>query len=194
MNNLNEILDYKDVTTDSQFPDEPVSLSEVKDYIRVNGFVDAESESGLEFDFDDALLVRMITAARRKAEKFCGISIVFHSWKVLLTNCAGDLELPYGPVQEFTKLSDKDGTEITSSSYKLRGFDFQFLETPKKELLTAEYDAGYEDVPDEISLAIMQMVFFWYEHRGQEQEINKTIPESAISLLLPYRRGWTWLS
>src|SRR4051812_47778980 len=101
MNNQNLILDIEDVTSESGSPDEPVSLQVMKDYLRLEGFMGEES-SASEFDFDDNLILEMLVAARQKAEKFCGVSIVFHSWKVLMTNCAGDSELPYGPIQSIT--------------------------------------------------------------------------------------------
>lgn len=200
MNNQNLLLDIKDVTTESMLPIEPVSLQEMKDFLRLEGFGDPESGSMTsDFDFDDLLIESMITAARKKAEAFCGISIVFHSWKVLLTNRGGDSDLPYGPIQSVTSIVDKNGNDVTT--YKLRGFNFQFLESPKQELLTLEYDAGYDDVPEEIVLAIKQMVWYWYNVRGTIDAstfgVNvqlTTIPDIALSTLRPFKRSWTWLA
>lgn len=202
MNNQNLILDIKDVTTESGVPNEPVTLQEMKDYMRLEGFTDTDEsvlDSGSLFTFDNTLITNMIRAARRKAEDFCGVSIVFHSWKVLMTNFAGDLELPYGPVQTFTSMLNKDGTAIASTGYKLRGFNFQFLESPLEGLLTLRYNAGYEDCPRDIRLAIMQMVSFWYENRGDMAEgrfasSNIGLPEIAMNTLLPYKRAWTYVA
>lgn len=202
MNNQNLLYDYKDVTTESNVPDEPVTLQEMKDYLRLEGFVDIDestTESISYFLFDDTLIQNLITAARRKAEVYCGISIVFHSWEVLLKNEAGDSELPFGPVQEITGVFDADDAEITSDSYKFRGFDFKFMCSPMYDYMTVEYDAGYEDCPEEIRLAIKQAVAFWYNNRGQMSEgkfanTNLSLPELALNTLQPYKRVWTWLA
>jgi len=198
MNNQNLLLDYKDITDESGDPTEPISLQVAKDYLRLEGW-QGEDESGSEFEFDDDLISVMITAARMKAESFCGISIISHTWKVLLTNCAGDFELPFGPVIELTSIKNKNDDDI--SSYKLRGFSFQFLEYPRQELLTLEYTAGYDEVPAEIILAITQMVWYWYNIRGtidatsfQAGISNVMIPEIALATLRPFKRAWTWLA
>lgn len=42
----------------------------------------------------------------------------------------------------------------------------------------------FETVPADVELAILKTILFWYENRGDENKI----PESALSLLVPYRR------
>lgn len=190
MNNQNITYDIKDVTTESGLPSEPVTLQEMKDYLRLEGFVDtteSTTESLSDFGYDDTLITNMITAARKKLERLCGISIVFHSWKVLFTNGAGDWELPYGPVQAFTSLKTKDSVVLTE--YTLRGFDFRHLELPLGDKMIIEYDAGYEDCPEEISLAIKQCVAHWYENRVIGQ-----MPSLAKATVSSYIRPWTWLA
>lgn len=198
MNNQNLILDYQDITDESGDPTEPVTLQQMKDYLRLEGW-QGEDESGVEFDFDDDLITAMIVAARMKVESFCGISIISHEWKVLLNNCAGDIELPFGPVTDLTILKDKNDTDV--STYKLRGFRFQFLESPKQELLTLEYTAGFDVVPPEIVLGIKQMVWYWYNIRGtidatsfQAGIQEVTIPAIALATIRPFKRTWTWLA
>jgi hypothetical protein len=188
MNNQNLYIDTKDVTTESGI-DEPVTLEEVKDFLRLEGFVDSDESTTEElsnFDFDDDLLTQMITAARKKLEKWLGVSIVFHTWQVQLTNCAGDIEIPYGPIQEITEVTYSN--EVTAE-YTTKGFDFKLLVTPKNEDLIIEYEAGYEECPEEISLAIKQCVGVWYEERT-----IGGIPKLALSTASPYKRAWTWLA
>ena len=62
-----------------------------------------------------------------------------------------------------------------------------------------EYDAGYEDCPDGIRLAIKQMVAYWYDNRGDMAEgkfasSNIGLPEIALNTLAPFKRAWTWLA
>ena len=192
MNNQNLLYDYKDVTTESNVPDEPVTLQEMKDYLRLEGFVDIDestTESISYFLFDDTLIQNMITAARRKAEDYCGISIVFHTWQVLFKNEAGDFELPYGPVQEIISVTDADDNVLDTDSYDFRGLNFKHLVSPKQDYLTVEYDAGYEDCPEGIRLAIKQMVAYWYDKRAVG-----SAPELALTTLAEFKQAWTWLA
>jgi uncharacterized phiE125 gp8 family phage protein len=164
----------------------------MKDYLRLEGFVDIDestTESISYFTYDDTLITNMIIAARRKAENYCGISIVFHSWEVLLKNEAGDFELPYGPVQNVTGVTDADENVLDSDSYKFRGLDFKYLVSPLQDNITVEYDAGYEDCPEGIRLAIKQMVAYWYDKRAAG-----SIPELALTTLANFKRPWTWLA
>lgn len=190
MNNQNLIYDIKD-TTVGAFT-EPVTLGEMKDYLRLEGFVDTDestTESLWDFDFDDTLITNMIKAAREKAEKYCGCSFVDHTWKVMFTNGAGDFEFPYGPITSFTSLAYKDGTAVGSDALEMYGYDFQILDYPNSDKMTAIYEAGYEDCPEEICLAIKQMVAYWYENRGTGE-----MPEYALTTMQPYKRAWTWLA
>jgi hypothetical protein len=189
LNNQNLIYDIKDETESFT---EPVTLGEIKEYLRLEGFVDTDessTESLWDFDFDDTLLTNMIRAAREKAEKFTGCSFIDHTWKVTFSNGAGEFELPYGPVTELTSIAYKDGTAVSESAIESFGFGFMYLECPKGEKMVAEYDAGYEDCPEEVRLAIMQTVAYWYDNRA-----IGNIPELALATLQPFKRAWTWLA
>lgn len=188
----NLIYEIKDITTESDVTAEPVTLQEAKDFMRLEGFVDdteSTTEELSDFDFDDALITSMIKGARKKLEKWLGVSLVFHTWKVLMDNYAGDQELPYGPLTDFTSLTDSNGTTYGSSVIVRRGFDFQHLEEPMEGKMVAIYEAGYEECPEEIKLAIMQCVAYWYENR-----VTGEIPSIAMSTCIGYKRPWTWLA
>lgn len=195
-NNQNIYWDIKDITTESGI-DEPVTLGEMKDYLRLEGFVDEDestTESLSDFDFDDTLISSFITAARKRAEKYCGISIVFHTWKDCFTNGAGDIEFRYGPIQSITSLAYKDdGTVVDEDNYETTGFDFQTLDTVYSDKMILIYDAGYEEVPEEISLAIKQMVAYWYKNRADESS-KYLVPSQALATLEAFRRPWTYVA
>lgn len=192
----------QDITDDSSVPAEPVTLQEMKDYLRLEGFVDTDestTESLSDFAFDDTLITNMIIAARRKAEDFCGISIVYHRWKDIVSNGAGDIEIRMGPVRGFVGMFQKDGTAIAADAYDVLGFNFMEIETVFCDKRIIIYDAGYEDVPKMICLAIKQMVAFMYDNRGNSSEqkfasVNTDMPQLAMSNLKPFKRTWTWLS
>lgn len=182
----------QDITDESSVPDEPVTLQEMKDYLRLEGFVDTDestTESLSDFSFDDTLITNMIIAARRTAEDYCGISIVYHRWKDIVTNGAGDIEIRMGPVRGFVSMFEKDLTAVGADSYDILGFNFMEIETTFTEKRIIIYDAGYEDVPKMICLAIKQMVAHWYENR-----VIGDAPKLALSNLNQFKRAWTWLA
>lgn len=181
----------EDITTESASPDLPVSVQEVKDYIRMEGFVDFDestTESLSNFLFDDLLIERMIWAAVKKAEKHCGISIVFHTWVDTLTNGSGEpMELRMGPIRTFLYMRDSDEVLIPSDQYTLSGYSFKTLDSVAGKRV-ARYDAGYTEIPEEILLGLMQMVFYWYTNRKEAG----TMPKIAFETLRPFRRPWTY--
>lgn len=160
--------------------------------MRLEGFVDAdESTTSLisSFDYDDTLLTDLIWAAVKKLEKYLGVSICARTWKCQFTNGAGDIELPYGPVTDITSLTYKDGTAVDEDDYETTGFDFLSIDTLFTDRMIIIYEAGYEDLPEEIELAIKQCVYFWYENRE-----SGSVPELALNTCRPYKRPWTWLA
>lgn len=192
MNNQNIYHDIKDVTTESGLPDEPVTLTEMKDYMRLEGFVDVDestTEELSDFDFDDDLIEDFITAARKKLEKHLGLSIVYHSWKDCFTNGAGDTEIRNGPIREITEVTYKDDTVIYEDSYETTGFDFLTLDTVFSVPIIVYYEAGYEDCPEELRIAIMKIVWHWFQTRDLG-----TLPEGVLTSVSEFKRAWTWLA
>ncbi|MEN9807763.1 MAG: hypothetical protein RL756_2283 [Pseudomonadota bacterium] len=86
---------------------EPVSLSEAKLHLRVDGST------------EDALITRLITAAREECEQATDRSISAQTILLTLDGfAAGDIVLPRGPVTSVThvKYKNESGTLITLSS------------------------------------------------------------------------------
>jgi hypothetical protein len=190
LNNQNLYHDIKEITSVS--PSLPVSVASMKDYMRLEGFVDEdESTTSLlsSFDYDDTLITDMIWAAVKKIEKYCGISLVSRIYKDCVSNGAGDIELRYGPVTEINSITYKDGTEIDEDSYETTGFDFLTLDTVFTDKIIINYDTGYTDLPEELELGIKQCVAYWYTNRE-----DGSIPELALNTVLPFKRSWTWLA
>ena len=131
----------------------------------------------------------MIKAARKKCEDYCGCSFKDHTWKALIKNGAGDFELPYGPVQSITSVAYSNGQAAGTDAIESFGFDFVQLECPKGDRLTVIYEAGYDECPEEVRLAIMQMVSYWYEKR-----VIGEAPAYAFSTIGNYKRPWTWIA
>ena len=113
----NETYSIKDVTDESDLSAEPVTLQEMKDYLRLEGYIDTDestSESLSDFDFDDNLLTDLIKASREQIEKISASSITLKTWQAVINNYK-KYELPMGPVQSIVSLINVDG--VTSVSY-----------------------------------------------------------------------------
>ncbi len=106
---------------------EPVTLAEVKNYLKTNSIADVD---------EDALTTDMITEAREWVEKRCGISLIAKTVSTIL-ELYNRQELPYGPVitndptNKPIVVKDKDGVIIDLStvncSPRLLGADFPRL-------------------------------------------------------------------
>jgi uncharacterized phiE125 gp8 family phage protein len=160
----------KDVKTVTDVSTEPVTLQEVKDFLKV-GFVD-----------DDTIITGMISAARQLLEKQLNISIAPKTLKVAFTHdgCY-EYQLPYGPVADVTeakfKYDAEDTAEIMTTSYTLIGDDFkQFL--GRAGWWTLTYAAGYSAAPDAIKQGVLKQVAWMYENRGDgigSNQVNQDV-------------------
>lgn len=193
MPKFNAILSIKDVTTTSTVSDEPVTVQECKDYMRLEGFVDTDestADSLSDFDLDDGLILDLITTARELFERNTNTHLIPKTLEVYFTNLIGRIELP-GPVGEITELLDCDGTEIEATGYEVKGNVWKFLKCPKYQDMTITYEAGYGNtgcpaLPEGIKLELKRLVFYLYVNRGDDAGIQRY----ASQLAKPYRRPW----
>lgn len=172
--NFNAIISVNDVSNESGPIIEPVTLQEVKDYLRLDGYTDVNestSDELSEFDFDDTLIEQMITACRELMEQKSGLSLVPHTWEAVITNLCGMIELPYGPVISITSLFDSQTSEITSDRYKIIGNKWKYLAYPCYSNMIITYEAGYEVLPKAIKLDLLRLVAYMYENRGDDPKI-----------------------
>lgn len=189
----NTIHDVSDITDESDVITEPVTLEEMKNFLRLEGFEDDNESGELEFSSDDALIEELITSAREGLERWCGISIVHHRWQVLLTNQIGNIELPFSNNATIVSLVNSDDEDIEASNYVIRGTTFKYMASPYYDNMTVVYDAGWaaEDVPKRLKQAIMRDVAFHYENRNDEPG---KLAEQAMALASSFKRVSTWLS
>lgn len=182
----NHIYSVEDITNESGEATEPVTLKEMKDYLRLD-VSDDDDSPGDEFDFDDRLIEELITEGRIWAEEFTGLHLIEKSLRVVLLNQAGMIELP-GPVTETPIIKDREGETVDSDTYVFIGSLFLRLETTFWDRITLEYEAGYtaDTIPKGLKGAIKAYVAYCFEHRGDETE--KSVPESAARKARPFRR------
>ncbi len=171
---------------------EPVTLAEAKAHLKI------------DTDADDALIARLIAAARARAEWHTGRALITQAW-VLWRDAwpkDGTLELPLPPLQAVTAVTaySADDTPLTiaGDAYRLdthaspARLVFKSC-TPPASLrrvgalaiaFTAGYGGAAANVPAPLRQAILSLVTWLHEHRG---EAPAELPAQALSLLAPYR-------
>ncbi len=175
---------------------EPLALSDVKTWLRIDDTV------------DDVLIAGLITSARLAVEVSTGLLLITQNWRCYLdqwpTN--GRLVLPYRPIQSLTAVAMRDG----SGALKAVALD-PFRIEPGREpsalliagalpmpsglrnsiLIDVSFGFGADgtSVPAPLLVAMRQMITFWYENRGDDGAQGSNAWPSTISALLhPYHR------
>lgn len=186
---------------------EPVSLTEVKNHLRVDTTAD-----------DDDLTLKL-AAARRYVEQVTGRALMGTTYKLYLSAWPSCIQLPYPPLSSLTsvKYIDTGGTEQTlSSAYyttntvaaparivEAYGYSWPSLRNNQWNSITIEYVAGYSTtsdtstVPDPLKQAILAYVATMYEFREDVAMGGSKVqvPEVVDRLIWPYRTFWEvpWL-
>jgi len=188
MNKYNLLIDYKDVTADSDIT-EPLTVQEVKDYLRLEGFIDDSESLSSDFTDDDTLIGELITSARVRLEDYTGLSFIPKTMEIEFTNLAGNFVIPFGPVTEITTLtySDEDLTAITE--YTTTN-NLSKLKTPLYKNMIMTYEAGYATLPKGLKLAMLKQIAWDYTNRGDER---KDLAMDAMVQASSYKEVGTWL-
>lgn len=180
----NLLIDWKDHTVDIT---EPLTVQEVKDYLRLEGFIDNSQSLSSNFNDDNALIGDLIISARERLEEYTGLSFVPKTLEVELTNLCGDFEIPYGPVNSIVYLKDNEDTSITDYELSLNK---RLLKTPKLTNMTLKYEAGYEVLPLGLKDAMYKEVAYRYINRGDENK--EGLSKEAMVLAAKYKTA-NWL-
>ena len=193
--NYNLVHSIEDISAGSGEIVEPVTLAEMKAYLRLEGW----DNSG-EFDFDDALILSMITDARIFCEKKTGCSLIPKTIAAYITNGLGMLSLPAGPVTGTVSIVNEAEVVVDPLTIKLFGTHFPQLKAPIGNLKVATYTAGYSGIdesgganpiPEGLRNAIKAHVAENYEHRGDEQDTQPVFKMAAM-LCKPYIKYSAW--
>ncbi|RIA56767.1 head-tail connector protein [Dichotomicrobium thermohalophilum] len=176
---------------------EPVSVSEAKQYLRIDSAV------------EDPVVASLILAARLHIEGALDIAMVTQSWKLLLDRWPEDgrVEIPLGPLQSVDSVTvygaDDVAQAVPESSYlvdlsSLRprlvrhaGAVWPMPGRPVNGIeiaVTAGYGDTPETVPQPIRQALLMLVAHWYEQREPVVlEEPDALPHGVADLLAPYR-------
>jgi uncharacterized phiE125 gp8 family phage protein len=208
--NYNLVHSWKNVSDASPGSSEPVTRTEMKNYMRISAFTDDNDSTSVdEFTEDDDLIDELIISAREGVEEFTGLALVPKEMRVVLTNLAGMSELPFSPIAEISEVLYKDDEEDAEdpdyinrfteepTSFKIYGQEVKNVHCPRQELMTFQYTCGYgtdgvSAMPKRLKEAIIKEVLYRYEHRGDELT-DTGICKAARILARPFRR-LTWLA
>jgi hypothetical protein len=197
-------------------PGEPVTLSEVKNYLRIDGAQ------------DDAMLTGFITAAREAVERYTGRKLMTQVWDLFMDAFPADfkidalqdgfnegalseyliprksLELPYFPLQsiEFLKTYNDAGTEFTMDP---SGYIADTNSEPGRIGLTSvgswpttnlrplggiviRHKVGYGDTAELVPFVFKQATMEWVgQFYSTRGCSDASVPSGVIALLAPYR-------
>jgi uncharacterized phiE125 gp8 family phage protein len=188
--NYNLLIDWEDLTEESGIT-EPVTLAEVKNYLRLEGFINDNTSITPTFNDDNTYINGLIRASREALEEYTGLSFVIKTWQIEFDNYAGNFEIPFGPVLDIFELHPQgeslasDELEYTTSSNK------RILKTPEYGNLVMLYEAGYVTLPKRLKDAMFKEIAYRYINRG---DINVDgISKEAMDLASTYKQSFTWL-
>lgn len=181
---------------------EPIPLQDVKDHLYIEGTQ------------DDALLGRMIGQCRASIENFCHISLVdktvtltiqiMNAPQLLFRGYSSrdspyyEFGLPDGPiisVDSVTSIDVNNNLQVLAlnQDYWVSGKDFKKIRISNSFTNNIIiYQTGYEIVPEDLILAMLNEIAFRFENRGDgtnryaSQKVG--ISESSQYLAQPYQR------
>lgn len=160
---------------------EPVSLSEAKAFLRVDG------------SDEDDIIMQLISAARHYAEEYMRRSLITQSWTLWFDDYVPSfITLPMGPVQSVThvKTYDRAGavSTVDSVSYRLDAGKTRLLfdAAPMNTRIEVSYVTGYgasSDVPGAIKQGLLHHIASMFDDRVE----GLGLTEQARTLYKPYK-------
>ena len=152
---------------------EIVTVSDVKDYARI------------DTDVDDTLIGNMITQARIWCENYISRDIVAKNRTYYLDSTQGIFDLPFAPVASISSVTVKGEAE----TYEAIGLDNEtieldngYAERVKVTYVTTGLDDGL------LQQAILQLTTTYYDNRGEFILGNiSDIPTNVKNILASYK-------
>lgn len=178
---------------------EPVSLAEAKQWLRL----DESSE--------DDLLSALIVSARLTIETFTRRSLITQIWRMTLDSWPqpvsdnSTIAIPFAPFQRAIAIRVYGHADVTqtvsASAYLAPAADdharIAFLTHPpepgqKIDGIEIDIVVGYgddaTDAPEPLRRAILMLVAYWRENRGDAQSTSPALSPGVQALAKPFRR------
>ncbi|PIR39589.1 MAG: hypothetical protein COV35_03540 [Alphaproteobacteria bacterium CG11_big_fil_rev_8_21_14_0_20_39_49] len=161
---------------------EPLTLTEVKTYLKVNT------------SDDDALITNLIITVRQATEKFLKVSLISQSRKISYDKyCPSVVKLAMGPVQSITSVTavqrDESTSVISTNAYYLSAgkrkliFDANVVSHRVEIIYVAGYGDLADDVPNPIKQGMLSHILAIYDGRAGAN----VIPPQSQTLYAPYK-------
>jgi len=135
---------------------ECITVAEAKQYCRVSN------------DVEDDLFVDLIIQARQIVEKVTNLKLVPCQVDVWFNNAGGNFQLPFGPVSYILGMWDYQNTQIPSNIYRLMGAQYPVVRYPLYGEIKMSYIAGFDCVPTDLKVAMLDQINYDYENRGMD--------------------------
>ena len=169
-----------DIKFTESSPTEPCTLAEAKTHLKVDST-----------DYNDKITA-LITACRKKLERWLGVSIVEKTIELTVDFTEEDY-LPYGPVSAISEVKVRTGTEtdgtpeweiLTGDDYTTDGEDYIVFNSSLLGRHKITYTAGYATCPEDLKEALLQEIAYRYENRGD----SGSVCEASKNLAHSYKR------
>lgn len=193
---------------------EPVTLAEIKDFLRLTAITYTDSVISEE-TAEDYLLSSLITAAREYCEGVTGRALVEQTIEAYLDGfpCGREkwyIELPRPPLQSVTSLkyTDNTGAETTmivNTDYIVDldsnisrivlpyGANWPSFTPYPINPIKVTYVAGYSDtdpIPKTIKQAMLLLIGHWYANREATGDVKGKLAYAVDTLLNMHRVRW----
>lgn len=168
---------YNILAVDANDAVEPVVLDDAKEWLHV------------DFDADDAIITKMIKAAREAVEKLTTTALVKKNvtLDVETTLESERVRLPYGSVSALV-VKDKDLETLTiNDDYTLRG---NHLSLNSSGFYSLAYVVNAQNVSEALKEAVLLEVAERYDNRGEGE--SNGISEAARAKAQPFAQAWLW--
>jgi uncharacterized phiE125 gp8 family phage protein len=165
---------------------EPISLQEVKNYLRI------------EHNEDDMLIQSLITTSRHHIEQLTRRSIAIQTWELTLDSFPDDeIIIPLPPLKTINHITYiKEGISQTLTSY-----DLDNVSEPARlkgdwpdtdnvmNAVKIEFIAGYDTCPEPLKQAMLLLISHWYENRAivSFNGASHNIPFTVDALVSQYK-------
>jgi hypothetical protein len=159
---------------------EVVTLAEIKTHLHIT-----DSDNDTE-------LTALNTQSRRSIENWINCSLV-NKRVTLICELEKEWELPYGPVTGIEAVQTPESTigsgiptwESSIVDWSVTGLTFQKLNHPGYQRLKLIYTVGYQVMPQDLKLAVLNEIYYRYENKGLSGD---GVSSDVQKLIEPYRR------
>lgn len=157
--------------------DQPITLQDAKDYLRVDGVA------------EDRLIRRLIANATNACQEFSNRTFIETGYGLTFDAAAAadyTLNVDHSPIIDHAVVATLAGQPLTLDAC-LDGYKLILKDVPKDAHVTITVNAGYTDDPDllpaALAQAVMTLVAHWYENRDQAD-----VPDNVRRILQPFKR------